>query len=424
MSQIPAVIEPFDIEEFIKEVPEKENAFSGFEQAGSQLQDVPRIDYAQYQVELETGWDFDTSILDEHLENNRAALNTWLAATEKDHYQPPSEWTSTESPMIAVSSARELYRLASSQIQKFGKINQPEAAIPWIRAQLRSTHLIRRRGDAINYSVGVAVFSISSKTINTWAAHPELSRPDIDRAREALRNARRLNPSPSEYVKTEFVSGRSFHELWNDTLIDDAFSESYGSTAWRAWLAAEPEYTLQLLPHIARNHLLFIEADRRDRPSLINGELFEDATASLAERGNLRSTDLAKLIKNSHIIYAPNLSGTLRLIDRDEARYRCLTVALASQAYFRDHGEFPDKGIELVPEYLDEFPDDLYSPTPAPLLYRRDGIGAVAYSRFTNEIDDGGTEVDYGESSTPIDLLDYGYRIRNPFEQPLVAPRP
>ncbi|HSG72478.1 MAG TPA: hypothetical protein VLA12_18850 [Planctomycetaceae bacterium] len=112
------------------------------------------------------------------------------------------------------------------------------------------------------------------------------------------------------------------------------------------------------------------------------------------------------------------------MIDRDEAHYRCLTVALTAQAYFRDHGEFPADARQLVPEYLEEIPDDLFSPTPAPLIYRRDGDGAVVYSRFTNEIDDGGIEVDYDERTTRGDLLDLGFRIRNPFDLPLKAPTP
>ncbi len=118
------------------------------------------------------------------------------------------------------------------------------------------------------------------------------------------------------------------------------------------------------------------------------------------------------------------LPAILNTADRDEARYRCLTVALAAQAYFRDHGEFPEKADELVPDYLDEIPDDLYSPTPAPLLYRRDGNGAVVYSRFINGIDDGGREIEYDERTTAGDLLDFGYRIRNPFNRPLAAPKP
>jgi hypothetical protein len=48
----------------------------------------------------------------------------------------------------------------------------------------------------------------------------------------------------------------------------------------------------------------------------------------------------------------------------------------------------------------------------------------VVYSRYKNEFDDGGAVVDYDEKTTPGDLLDLGYRIRNPFDRPLSAPKP
>lgn len=424
LGQVPLADEPFDVGAFLTEIPRDENAYLDFEQAGRELRPIPRADYEQYQTELETGWNFNTAILDKHLENNRAALKTWLEATEKARYQPPSEWTPTKSPLIAVSPTRELHRLANTQIQKFGRTNRPADAIPWIRAQLRFAHLIRRKGDFINYTVGVALFSEMSRTISNWAAHPELSRPDIDLVREALKDARRQNPSPSDFVKSAYIAERSFLELTYDTLVDDAFSETYGSTSWRAWLEAEPEYSIRLYPHVARNHLLFIEEDRRDRPELINEDLFEDTSATPAQRGDLRAERLAALIQGAYVRRSSRLKGTLNLIDRDEARYRCLTVALAAQAYFRDHSEFPADANQLVPEYLEEIPDDLFSATPAPLIYRRDGDGAVVYSRYFNEIDDGGIEVDYDERSTRGDLLDLGFRIRNPFDRPLVAPKP
>ncbi|MBT6493476.1 MAG: hypothetical protein HOL01_02890 [Planctomycetaceae bacterium] len=66
---------------------------------------------------------------------------------------------------------------------------------------------------------------------------------------------------------------------------------------------------------------------------------------------------------------------------------------------------------------------DPYSPQPLPVIYRRSGNGAVVYSRFDNEVDDGGTIVTYDEARG-ADLLDFGFRLRPPQEPPVVAPLP
>ena len=63
------------------------------------------------------------------------------------------------------------------------------------------------------------------------------------------------------------------------------------------------------------------------------------------------------------------------------------------------------------------------APRPTPVIYRRTGDEAVVYSRFTNEIDDGGTTVTYDEAKGE-ELYDFGFRIRTPRNLPVVAPRP
>jgi hypothetical protein len=408
LSQVPVSNEPFDLKQFLQKIPASENSYDDFRRAEEQLKPNPSL-----------------------------ALKTWFEATEKDRFQPPAKWTDSESPDVAVSTTQEFIRLSSDQISKSIRVERPADSIPWIRAQLRFAHLIRQKGLKLNYSTGVAYFSVAAKNANFWSSRPELNRQALDRVRADLKSARDLSPPLSEMIKAECVSEISLYKRWSVELeqsvhatIDQhvqgriAVPEPELDFGWRAWLEAEPEYTIRLFPHIARNHLLLIEEDRRDRPELINEDLFEDTSATPAQRGDLRAERLAALIQGAYVWRSSRLKGTLNLIDRDEARYRCLIVSLAAQAYFRDHGEFPADANELVPGYLDELPDDLYSPTPAPLIYRRDGHGAVVYSRFENEIDDGGSVVDYDERIANEDLPDFGFRIRNPFDRPLSAPKP
>jgi hypothetical protein len=364
------------------------------------------------------------------LKDNRLALDTWLNGSSKERYQPPARLAPDYYPIVAVEETREFNRLASIQIQRLARTNRPTEVMPWLRAQLRFVHLIRQKGVFTNYSVGVACFARAADTVNEWSAHPKLSATEIAEAYATLETARRMNPPLSETIKalslaeSQFYGNRSIEELIQ--LYRSSGHEPPLGANWEWWLEGEPEYTLRLFPHLARNHLLFIDKPRRKRPPLIGGDLFDDSSISPVEQEQLNADEMSNLMAQSALFHV--ISGDLPVIlntaDRDEARYRCLTVALAAQACFRDRGEFPEKAAELVPEYLDEIPDDLYSPAPAPLLYRRDGNGAVVYSRYKNEFDDGGAVVDYDEKTTPGDLLDLGYRIRNPFDRPLSAPKP
>lgn len=431
LGKVPMTDEPFDVEAFLTEVPRDENSYFDFDQAGRELRPVPRADYEKFRDQLEAGWDVGTVVLDRHLENNRTALETWRVAAKKDRYQPPPVTGPDEYPLIAVQLTREFNWLATIQVEKLSRTNHPAEAIPWIEAQLRFVHLIRQNGVQLDYSVGAAFFSFVANSTNAWAAYPDLTNAEIRRVRQSLETARRLNPLSSENTKANYLADTKFYssQSLEDTMTAYLTSgkEPPLGPKWEWWLAAEPEFTLRLFPHITQNHLRFIDKPRRDRPPLIGDRLFDDSSIKPPNHNEINSDDLTQLIAQSHLLEGMSfgyLKGGLYAADKDEVRYRCLTVSLAAQAYFRDHGEFPADANELVPEYLDEIPDDLYSPTPAPLIYRRDGHGAVVYSRFTNEIDDGGTEVSYDDRRIGGDLLDFGFRIRNPLDRPLSAPKP
>jgi len=138
--------------------------------------------------------------------------------------------------------------------------------------------------------------------------------------------------------------------------------------------------------------------------------------------GHLPAHRLIDVLKDSKLIDADTAS-LLDFIDCEQVRRVCLQVALAAQTYYRDRGEFPDRLADLRPDYLSSLPDDDDPYAPQPMIYRRTDDEAVVYSRFTNEIDDGGTTVTYGEAR-PEELRDFGFRIRRPRNLPVVAPRP
>lgn len=117
------------------------------------------------------------------------------------------------------------------------------------------------------------------------------------------------------------------------------------------------------------------------------------------------------------------IEGFLDSIDRQQARYACLQVALAAQAFYRDHDEFPERLTDLQPDYLSSLPDDPYASVPSPVIYHRTKDEAVVYSRFTNQLDNGGTVVTFDEARG-AKLRDFGFRLHTPHVDPVVAPSP
>jgi hypothetical protein len=375
------------------------------------------------------GWNPGDETLDRYLERNQTSLELWRKAVLLSNYQLDFDSQDDESELDLIRKLRDLNQFAINQIEKLTRSDRLTDAIPWIDAHLRFSYLIRKNSSESHLFSGAAFFAISANAVDEWVTHPELSRAEIDQVRVALTLAHQLRPPLSENVKVGYLATRKVYRKWTYKEYAEPYFKQRAkppiASKWKSWVDAEPEYALKLLPLIAKNHLLFIDEPRRDRPPLVSDDLFHDSSVSTAERGGLDVNALEELIEDSQLLNPWSLlQQDLDVFDRDEVRYLCLTVAIAAQAYFRDHGEFPAHAKQLVPEYLDEIPDDLYSPTPAPLIYRRDGNGAIVYSRFQNEIDDGGTVVNYDEHRTGGDLLDFGFRIRNPFAQPLKAPRP
>ncbi|MCS7166397.1 MAG: hypothetical protein RMI91_00460 [Gemmatales bacterium] len=82
-------------------------------------------------------------------------------------------------------------------------------------------------------------------------------------------------------------------------------------------------------------------------------------------------------------------------IDNDLRRLlylRLLRSAIAAELFRKEHGRWPSHLGELVPDYLNELPCDLYN-APNPLLLRRTAEGIVIYSVGENGTDDGGDPV-------------------------------
>jgi hypothetical protein len=428
LSRVPDIGDPFPVSEILKPIPEEENAFPLFEEAFALLKEVADADREEYWDEETDGWDSKDNQLNKYLKMNRPALEKWREATEKENFQAVPIAQAGEFYITNIQAHLDLPRWCQLEIERLTKTGKPADALPWLRASFRYDGLMTRNAPVLNRLVGAALFARSADSAEKWMQHPDVTRDQLLDLISIVQASARLMEKPSTTVKVAYLVARQEYAKWSYDDMKEQY-KNFGfidgpplGSKWETWLLAEPEFSRRLGAHLTANLLVFVDNPRRKRQLLLDDDIFDESAVGVTPAGHLPAHKLIELLKDSKLIDADTAS-LLDFIDREQARRACLQVALAAQAYYRDRGEFSDRLADLQPDYLSSLPDDPYAPQPMPVIYRRTDDQAVVYSRFTNEIDDGGTTVTYDEARGK-DLLDFGFRIRTPREQPVVAPNP
>ncbi len=426
--QVPDIGNPFAVSQILKQIPEEDNAFPGFEEAFALWIEVAKVDFDEYLDEvLSDGWDATDNHLNKYLEFNRPALEKWREATEKENYQI-ERIAQIGKPVYHTRfrPSRDLVLWCQMEIERLTKTGRPAEAIPWLRASFRYSSLITRDAPWLDRLTGSSNFAISARSAVMWMQHPDLTSDELLGLLSEVQASVRLMEKLSTTVKVDYLASQQEYAKWSYDDMEAEYANSptdppLGSKG-EAWLMAEPEFSRRLSAHVTANLLVFVDNPRRDRPAILDGDIFDDSAVGAAPAGRLPAHELVEVLKHSKLIHTQSslISDHLEVIDRQQARNACLQVALAAQAYYRDHDEFPARAADLQPHYLTSLPDDPYVPRPMPVIYRRTDDEAVVYSRFTNEIDDGGTTVTFDEAAG-MELHDFGYRIRTPRKLPTVA---
>ena len=113
------------------------------------------------------------------------------------------------------------------------------------------------------------------------------------------------------------------------------------------------------------------------------------------------------------VLFVP-WDGPLKAQDCWTMRAELNDLAFALAAYRADHGAYPDKLGDLVPDYVEKLPTDLFGGSK--LHYRRESTGYLLYSVGPNGKDDGGKGMEDREDDEDWD--DVSVRIAGPGEAP------
>ncbi|HEY4761557.1 MAG TPA: hypothetical protein VIH42_13325 [Thermoguttaceae bacterium] len=118
----------------------------------------------------------------------------------------------------------------------------------------------------------------------------------------------------------------------------------------------------------------------------------EKATAkSMLDGKNVRLAGKVKEKANIYIyIHHRGVGLSLNIEELAHVRTDLSHLALALGAYRSEHGSYPDRLDEVVPQYIAELPKDRFA--NADYIYRPDGKGYILYSIGYNGKDDGGKD--------------------------------
>lgn len=137
-------------------------------------------------------------------------------------------------------------------------------------------------------------------------------------------------------------------------------------------------------------------------------ELEQDALGSSFSQCNAWFSRMASYTPpptRTYVVYTIDMMPAV--IARGQADYEIALATLAALTWHADHGHYPDQLADLVPDYLDEIPNDPF--VDEPLRYRLDDkFGFIAYSVGENMTDNGGRfQLPSGEDIPHEELDDY-----------------
>lgn len=393
-----------------------QNAFTVYESAWQQippsLHDEPIEDAVDA---LSTdGWSGVPLAIRGLLDTHRPMLDEWKRGTELARGVAVQPADLEQLVHIYVRNSRLACYLALLMSARYLEEGEPEEAWQWLLANLKFSRHLGNPGPIIDRSCGIAFHAIISGHVAIWASHESVTTEHLKVALQDLREINRRTVANSVVLKCEYFqtqnllsSPRDLHRYCHLAIgrraILDGVPESLSGSY--LFVMGEPELCQGLLRHYYANILSQCDLPRQVRTlSTVQG-LFHPTGAEsppLIDPGSL-----AILLKRSQL--ASQLARSQSLIegdDRERARNALLETCLAVEMFRRRHGVYPDSLAALVPEFLDQVPQDPFGPAAADrllmILRQPEALppdadppptlpGLILYSRGHDGLDDGGT---------------------------------
>ncbi len=409
LSRVPPADEPFDTKSVLKfVVPDIDNAFVEYRAASGMLvkytSDGDEFDKAQ-----DDGWEHATEPVRKWLDANRPFMEVWRRGTAKPDAQYFRAGDVNIFTLIpAVHDAREFARLVRLEASRLLAERKTEESWEWLRTSFRMSRHLGRHGWLLERLVGIAAHATASEGMVRWANEPQTTAELLRRAMRELQDEQKRTPPLSNCLKIEYLSMTSL--MQSPTLVSDLGGIRFRGSPFldRTYLFVngEPELSEHVIRYVFANWLAQVDKPRlrrtKQEPTL---GVFEPDPTILKPQPT--TSELSNYFRESILARLELPAGRQMFIvaDREAARDTVLLTVLALELFAREHGHYPEKLEELVPDFLPAVPEDNHAPPKTPLRYKRDADGALIYSVGDNGTDDG------GRFAKPEDI---GYRLDKP----------
>ena len=402
------------------DITPEENAFTYYERAGGLLPST--LDDNALGVALkENGvpvWATVSPAARHSLELSQTALMEWkrgTACTQGVRIQPADlDWMN----YIGVQDSQTWVRLAILQTSRCLDEGRSEEAWQWLNALFRFSRHCSNPGPMIDRLVGTSIHYRASRAAIDWAVHESATTDLIEAALTDLRGMFRLTVQNSVILKSDYLATtrmlstpegvHTFLRSIDTGLGVRKLGIPKELRGIYLFINAEPELAELILRHALANHLSQCDKPRRQRDvSAARSSLFQPTGKETPPL--MDPAVLDECLQRSVLTAFLGMSIQLpEYTDREAARQTALELSLIVELFRRKHDRYPATLDELVPEWLDEVPGDLFSHDPAGrmLIVRREAVEhdseseeeeptdtepvLIIYSRGVNGLDDGG----------------------------------
>lgn len=402
LSRVPDRDEPFDTKAVLEfKVPDAENAFVEYQAASAKwvkfLGKGEELDKT-----LDEGWEQASESVRRWLDDSRAFMELWRQGTAK----PDAQFGTTSELTIftalpSVQESRDFARLVQLESSRLRSEGMLDEAWAWLQTGFRTSRQLGRHGVIIERLVGIAIHSMIADESIKWASDPRVTEGQLRHAADEFEHEQKRTPSLSACLKVEYLlltktmQTEPPHRLITGVGLI-AGSRSYSSpplwlTGTWLFLNGEPALGERVARHVFASWLAQADKPRslRTKQEPVFGLFEPDPT--LAGR-QPTATEIRLFFQESPLakLLIPACQNVFVAVDREAARGAILQTIFALERHKRKHGRYPDVLADLVPEYLSAVPEDVFASASTPLIYRRDGDGAMLYSVGENGVDDGG----------------------------------
>lgn len=414
---IPVIDEVVDREtEGRIEIKDEENAFTYYERAWKQLPetlDDQALGGAVDALEAGGDWSDVTPAVKAELASCELLLDEWKRGTECDRGIRVQSADAEPWDLIGVTESRTISRLVILKSAMFLHEGKSGKAWEWLQAFFRFSRHLGNPGHWIDRSLGVSCHAMFKKSIVHWAADDVVTASQIENAIRELRVIYRLTARNSVVVRHGYLTSaklvsksESLDEFYVSADVVPEQMESVSDIY--LFLNAEPQLAELLLRHLYANCLSQCDLPRGDRVlAATRYPLFKPAGSENPPLLNVKALDDGLTRSRMAQWLGPNIHSLLDMTDRERTCQTALELCLTAELFRRIHGRYPEKLQDLVPEFIEEIPRDLFGTAPGEpmLMIRREaeasesdsekkdfysGAGLVIYSRGNNGIDDGG----------------------------------